>query len=262
VIIILLLKLTDKYPENKKLLLLKRIMVVPIIFFVYYQVQIYIKVVNPNIYDNLLIRIDYYIFGTNPTDLLSKISFPVITEYLQFSYMSYFLIPLILGIELHFRREKKQFSYFIGLLIFSFYLSYLLYFFLPAIGPRFTLYEFSELSNQLPGLLLTDFFRDLINYGGGIINATQNPALIVNRDCMPSGHTLITSINIFVAFKLKSKFRWLIFILGVSLIFGTVYLRYHYVIDLIVSLMLVPIVLWIEPKINHIFTNRAGKSAN
>ena len=81
-----------------------------------------------------------------------------------------------------------------------FFVSYLLYFFMPAIGPRFTVHEFGSLNAELPGLWLTNTFRDMVNAGGGVFPGTENPAEIINRDCMPSGHTMMTFITIILAF--------------------------------------------------------------
>ena len=127
---------------------------------------------------------------------------------------------------------------------------------MPAIGPRFTLHEFGTLNSELPGLWLTDFFRELVNLGGGVSSDTPNPAEIVNRDCMPSGHTMMTLISIICAFKLKSCYKWLILVIGISLIFSTVYLRYHYVVDVIAGIGFAIITMWIEPKIEKYLRNK------
>jgi membrane-associated phospholipid phosphatase len=55
----------------------------------------------------------------------------------------------------------------------------------------------------------------------------------VTRDAFPSGHADIALLSIVLAFQFRVKIRWVIGVIGVSLIIATVYLRYHYVIDLI-----------------------------
>ena len=162
-------------------------------------------------------------------------------------------MPLIHSIELHKRRDNYKFNYLLSALLFSFFFSYVLYLFLPAVGPRFTLHESSNLSLELPGILLTDLFREVINYGGGIINSKTNPIELVNRDCMPSGHTWITIVNIFLAFKFKSKFRWMFLFFGTGLIISTVYLRYHYVVDIIAGIILAAFTLYLQSKLFKIY---------
>jgi len=254
-IILIVISLKAYSTNNHTILLLKRISYAPIIYVIYLQIQYYIRPINPYLYDNLLIKIDYFIFGANPTYILHKISNPILTEFLQLSYMLYFLMPLIQGIDYHLQRNEEKFNIFVTTLLCSFFLSYLFYLFMPAIGPRFTLHQFDNLSSELPGLFLTDFFRNIVNVGGGIVNNFQNPADLVNRDCMPSGHTWITLVNIILGFRLNSRFKWLFLFFGISLIFATVYLRYHYVIDVIVGACMALLTLYFQPKLANKIIN-------
>jgi membrane-associated phospholipid phosphatase len=162
-------------------------------------------------------------------------------------------MPIVHGMELHFRNDEKKWNSFVSIMLFSLFASYLLYLVLPAIGPRFTLHDFSKTSIELPGLYLAEFFRYLVNTGGGIMPGSLDPSAVVNRDCMPSGHTWITMVNIIMAFKYNSKYKWIFLIIGSGLIFGTVYLRYHYVIDLIASFVFVGLTIYFEPKIRTLF---------
>jgi membrane-associated phospholipid phosphatase len=89
----------------------------------------------------------------------------------------------------------------------------------------------------LPGLLLTNFLREVVNAGESIPSGTPNPIDFVQRDVFPSGHTQMTLIVMYLAVKLKSKNKIFFLIDGTLLIFATVYLRYHYVIDLFAGLI-------------------------
>jgi len=232
--------------------LFRRVCLAPLVYFIYSQAHVYIHAVNPHDYDLLLITWDKFFFGLNPTQWLNSISFPVLTEYLQFSYITYFFMPLLHGIELHLKNRDNDFNEFSRKVILAFYLSYILYFILPAIGPRFTLHDFSQINLELPGIWLTIFFRDFVNSGGGIPLGTLTPEVFVNRDCMPSGHTWITVVNIYLAFRYRSHFRWVFFVLGTSLIVATIYLRYHYVVDVIAGILLAILTLRFEPHIRKI----------
>jgi membrane-associated phospholipid phosphatase len=130
---------------------------------------------------------------------------------------------------------------------FCYFISYVLYFAMPAVGPRFTLHTFSELDTDLPGVFLTSLLRSLVNAGGGITWLAPDPVSIVNRDCMPSGHTMLTLVNIVLGFRNRSRFRWWFLVVGGSLIFSTVYLRYHYVVDVLVGAVLMVMTLPLEP---------------
>jgi len=222
----------------------------PIAYGIFVYTHYIVPAVNPNDIDTILIAIDKWLFwGNNPLDFLYVISSPLLTEILQICYTSFFILPLFVGGELSIKGRYVDILGFARIMIFGFFLSFLLYFPFPAIGPRFTIYDFANLSNELPGLLLTEPFRLFVNTGGGIPLGHHSPAEVVNRDCFPSGHTMMTVMLIFLAFKLRVKIRYFIAIIGFGLIFGTIYLRYHYVIDVFAGIFFAFIALKIEPKI-------------
>lgn len=231
--------------------------IVPVVYLMYQQVHAYVPVVNPHLYDTLLIAWDHALFGTHPTQWLSRFAHPVLTEYLQTAYMLFYFLPLIHGIELLRHRRFHQVALLARIMVFGFYISYLCYFALPAIGPRFTLHDFHKLEEELPGLWLTPVWRAYVNSGGGIPNGSTNPEQHVHRDCMPSGHTMMTLLNVILAFRFRSRTRWFLLGAGSSLIVATVYLRYHYVVDLLAGALCALGVLWLEPRLYRLLL-RAG----
>ncbi|MGE5481143.1 MAG: phosphatase PAP2 family protein [Chloroflexota bacterium] len=248
--------ITEKVYLGELFLVFRRIYIVPIVFLAYSQVQYYIRVVNPYLYDDILIKMDYYLLGFHPTWITGKIAFPALTEYLQGCYMLFYFMPIIHCVELFFKGRQRELNELQTIIVFAFYASYLLYVFMPAVGPRFTLHNFATTDLDLPGLALADFFRNIVNVGGSIIPGSAHPELLVNRDCMPSGHTWITLVNIILAFRNKSSFRWVILVLGSSLIFSTVYLRYHYFVDVLAGAVFALLTLAVEPKVRAFVLRR------
>ena len=207
--------------------------VVPLIFLSFKEVYILLNSIHSQDYDYLLIAADRFILGLDPTVFLFQIANPVLTEILQIAYGTFFFLPIILGIEFQLKNKSIEFNYIIFTIVYGFFLSYIGYFFLPAVGPRFTLHNFEMTNVELPGLFLTNFLREIVNSGESIPSGTLNPVLHVQRDVFPSGHTQMTLLVMYLAVKLKSKNKLFFLIDGSLLIFATVYLRYHYVIDLI-----------------------------
>lgn len=66
----------------------------------------------------------------------------------------------------------------------------------------------------------------------------------VNRDTFPSGHTELTLTAIYLAFTLKAKIRWGLFVVGTLLIISTVYMRYHYVVDVMAGMLMFVFAVW------------------
>jgi len=204
-----------------------------IILFIFKEVYLMIRPIHPVDYDQLFISIDRMMFGVNPTEWMAQFANPILTEILQIAYFSYYILFIVLGVELYRRYAIEDFDKAAFLIVYGFYLSYLGYFALPGVGPRFTLHSFSLLETELPGIFLTDYFRAFINAGESIPRSHPNPIEVVQRDVFPSGHTQLTIIVMTLGLRYKLKARWFLASFGSLLIVATVYLRYHYVIDLI-----------------------------
>lgn len=245
---VILITLLNAYFENKSNSRFWRGMhywyIAPLILFTFKELYYLIAPIRQQTFDWLFIKIDRWMFGTDPTQFLLKYSFPFLTELLEIIYSMFYSLPIILGVALLKKRRFVAMDFAVFSIIYGFYLSYVGYFILPAIGPRFTLHDFSQLSRQLPGLYLTPILRKLIDIGESIPKGTLNPAALVQRDAFPSGHTMITLIVMYLSIKLKSRTRYFFIPVGTLLIFATVYLRYHYVTDLIGGLLFMMFSVW------------------
>jgi membrane-associated phospholipid phosphatase len=222
---------TDSGRVFRSLLIARRFFLLPAIFFIYAQAHLYVTHVNPRDFDEALARWDFALFGVNPTQWMYQFAHPALTEFLQICYFLYFWIPAAIGVELYATRAPQLYIRYTLYVACVSYALYLGYFFMPAIGPCFTLHDFSALSRELPGLALTEPLRAIVNNGSGA--ETPAPHLTAHRNCMPSGHTMVALLNMLVAFRWRSRFRWAYLIIGLGIIVSTVYLRYHYVVDLL-----------------------------
>ncbi len=229
------------------------------IFFVFRELYFMTDPINGVVYDWFLIDIDKTLFGVNPTYVLYKIANPVLTEILQLAYSSYYFLPIILAFDLIRRGDEDKADYMLFMVFYGFFLSYFGYLTIPAIGPRFTLHNFANIEHELPGLFFTHYLRELINSGEGISNVTLFPMLEVQRDAFPSGHTEITLIVLYFAAKFKAKTRYFLFPIGILLIFATVYLRYHYVIDLIGGTFFMIYAVWSGKYLFEFWTKKREK---
>lgn len=217
----------------------------PLVLFVYKELYVMIRPIHPVDFDWLLMEIDHWLFGVNPTQWLAQFSTPLITELLQIAYSSYYFLFIIVGVEIYRRRSLQVFDRAGFLIVFGFFLSYIGYFLLPAVGPRFTLHDFQHIDRDLPGLLLTGPLRAFVNFGESIPAHVPNPIEYVQRDVFPSGHTQLTLVVIYLAFANKLSTRWVLAVVGSLLILGTVYLRYHYVVDIIAGALFFWLTVWV-----------------
>jgi membrane-associated phospholipid phosphatase len=219
------------------------------VLFVFKEIYLMVRPINPVDYDWLFIAIDKWMLGVNPTQWMAQFAHPVITEIFQIAYFSYYILFILIGVELYRRFPIEEFDRGAFFIVYGFYLSYLGYFLLPAVGPRFTLHDFYSINKELPGLLLTVPMRAFVNAGESISANLPNAIDVVQRDVFPSGHTQLTLIVVYLAHWYRVKTRWIISVLAGLLIIGTVYLRYHYVVDLFGGVVFFLFTIWSGKKI-------------
>lgn len=192
---------------------------VAFIIFIYQSLGNIIQHLQPDI-DPYLIRIDFFLFGVHPTVWMERWITSWLTDTMSLAYISYYFLPLILVLTLSLRGRTEEFRQTMFVLTFGYYLSFIGYILFPAIGPRFTLSHLQTV--PLEGSFFSDLVRDLLN-------AIEHN----KRDCMPSGHTQIVLMVLFLARRHEKTIFYLFLPVVCCLILSTVYLRYHYVIDLI-----------------------------
>ena len=214
------------------------------IFLLYKEMYLMVRPIHPVDYDSVLISIDHALFGVNPTHWLLQFAHPLLTEVLQLGYSSYFLLCSIVGVDVFRTHSWKEFDTTVFMIVYGFYLSYLGYFLFPAVGPRFTLHSFALISQELPGLIVTEPLRAFINWGESISGSMPNAIQYVQRDAFPSGHAQLSLILVYCAFHFKTPLRWLVAVLACLLIAGTIFLRYHYVIDVVAGMAFFVFTIW------------------
>ncbi len=221
----------------------------PTIFLLFKEVYIIIQSLHRPDWDPLLIDIDHAVFGVHPTVWLARFSSPPLTELLEIAYASYYFIMLAAGIELYLRHERQKFSTLLFIILYGFALSYLGYLIFPAVGPRFTLHDFTALNTDLPGLYFTDPIREFLNAGESIPTHAANAIALAQRDAFPSGHTQMTLLTLYYAHRYRLRSRAILAVFGILLIISTVYLRYHYVVDVAGGVVFTLLTLWTGPKL-------------
>lgn len=175
--------------------------------------------------DSLLIQLDRSLLGTDPTVWLERFIHPGLTELLTWAYASYYFLPVILMVALYWRGQSEGFDRAVFGVVLGFYLSYLGYFLVPAVGPRFTLTHLQGV--ELSGVFLADSIRDTLNYLERF-----------KQDAFPSGHTAVVVLVLYYAWQYVRGLFWVLLPVVVALIFSTVYLRYHYVVDVLAGILL------------------------
>ena len=186
--------------------------------------------------DPLLLAADRSLFvGHDPTRLLEPWVGPFPLELLTVCYALYYFHPLVLGAllwrdDLVEKTPGARFPAFAFAMLLTFYVSYLGYFLVPAIGPRFTVKH----AGPVPRAAIAR-----------VIDGTLDRLETNRRNCFPSGHTMVT-VAVLVEAARRSRKTFLAFLpFAAGLVLATVAGRYHYVVDVLAGLALTFAVLGI-----------------
>jgi membrane-associated phospholipid phosphatase len=170
--------------------------------------------------DRWLANLDYRIWGAHPTVWLERIQTPALTEFLQLAYTLFVPAVMLVPALLWIRRRYRDFQYYAFLIALGFLGSYVGYLLVPARGPRFLLAPLQH--EPLRGLWL--FAR---------MQTGLDRLESAHYDCFPSGHTALTMLAAWGS-RMVSKRLYRVYLFYTPvIIFATVYLRYHYTVDLL-----------------------------
>ena len=183
-----------------------------------------ISLFNPNDQDALLLAIDRFIFGETPAVLMQSWTSGWLTELMSFCYLTMMAYPPALLLFVHWRSTKSAFHRVtVGLMVICL-LGYCGYVIVPAIGPLFYIPQHFE--EPLESGLLSKIRSDLDE-------EARNP-----RDCFPSMHVAVPFLMLLYSWKYYRPFLIIGAPIFVGIFISTMYLRYHYFIDLVAGLFL------------------------
>ncbi|HEV8268977.1 MAG TPA: phosphatase PAP2 family protein, partial [Thermoanaerobaculia bacterium] len=185
-----------------------------------------IRALNPHDKDAALMAFDRFLFrGVDPTVAMERYATPFLSDVLTVCYALYYFHPIVLG-ALLFADDRRQgrseddaaFPRFAFVVVFVFFVSYVGYFLVPAVGPRYTIVHGGPLPRGAVSMAI-DHTLDVLEKN--------------KRDCFPSGHTMVVLTVLWGAAR-RSKKTFLGFLpFALGLVAGTVYGRYHYVTDVL-----------------------------
>lgn len=170
--------------------------------------------------DRTLHAADLWLLGVDPTAYLQGFARPWLTDIMQLSYCSFFLIIFSGYLILYLKGNRRHFQNYEMVVLTGLYGTYIWFMLLPAHSPRFI---------TCPELMLQ----------GGWITDTINRFLADNAyagGAFPSGHGAVSvSICVFI-WRYARRWAPLFILMTALLLVSTVYGGYHYVIDLLAGM--------------------------
>lgn len=210
--------------------------VYPVIFsgYFYSETVFYNKLFFNNL-DPLLIEYELAIFGFQPSlEFCKTFDSLIFSEIMYFGYFSFYLI--IIGfILIVFLKNRMSFKRDVFLLTASLYLFYFVFGLVPSEGPQF---YFSLPEREVPTAYFFDKIMHFIQANG------EQPT-----GAFPSSHVGISLIILYLAKKSIPVFFKIIFPITILLILSTVYIKAHYLVDVIGGIIAAPIILYLSKQL-------------
>jgi len=180
-----------------------------------------IPVVNPARWDGTFAALDARLFGQLPSVWFGALGRPAwLTDLASVAYVLYYLLPVVLGVRLY-AGDRDEFHAFAFAIVAAFLVSYAGYLLFPTLGPR------SPGDSVLGGGAVT---RGVL----GFVRTVEGNPL----DAFPSGHVAIALVCVGRGWQLFPRWRAPLALVLAGIGFSTVYLSYHYVIDVVAGVAL------------------------
>ena len=212
----------------------------------YLDVGNFLHLVTPLEYDSFILAFEEHLFGVIPNIWILDYVNPYLTEVMQISYSIYW-ITIPLGAAIFYSEKRLDlFEYLLYYVSITFFISYLIFIFMPVAGPRFFIVE--QITVKYEGFLLTDILRGFMKQAG------------YRGGAFPSSHVGVAVTILVILWHFKTRTAKKVFLpLVIALSMATVYGQYHYVTDVVAGLILgLCVGMWGSGQIRKKLTRASG----
>lgn len=216
----------------------------------------------PEYMDPLAIRWDQAIFGGQPSVLfMDRLPWLPLSEIFYASYFSYYFIVVGMGVTL-FLRDRGQFFHYISVVSFVFYLCYVVYIFLPIIGPRVFFQPINGyiLPEAFRRMSPSDIYPEAVRKGvafhvmGWLYGIFESPGA-----ALPSSHVAVAICTVHFSFRYLRRIRYPHLVLGTLVCLSTLYCRYHYAVDVLAGVITAAVLIPLGNRLYFRFQKSAGQ---
>jgi membrane-associated phospholipid phosphatase len=197
----------------------------PVVLILFTVIGPLISALNPVHWDTVWEEMDRGLFGNLAWHWHHALGRPSwFTDGAYLLYVSYYVLPVALGLALYVQHRWVELERLLFTAVATFLLCYVGYFLFPTLGPRVP----NELADEVLG-------------GGAISRAIRAFLLYSERNLLnafPSGHTAVSLVLLGQGWRTFPRLRVPLTLQVGAIIFTTVYLSFHYVVDLVAGAVL------------------------
>ncbi len=186
--------------------------------------------INPRALDAELRHVDVSLFGVEPALALDRVISVSSTEWFAFFYFGYFFVLALHVVPILFlsRNQRILGEFALGMLI-LFCFGHTIYMLVPGFGPYRAMA--GEFKTQFPHGLWLDLVMDAVKSSGAL------------KDIFPSLHTAAPSFITLFSYRYRRlapyRYTWPIAaFFTLNIVIATMFLRWHYLIDVVAGLVL------------------------
>jgi membrane-associated phospholipid phosphatase len=191
-------------------------------------------------------RWDVALFGFEPTIWAERFNHPVLTDVLTVCYWLFYVLAPVLGLILYLRKDMRAFRATMVSVMLCLYLGYIGYVVWPASAPR--LFMPGAYSVRLHGLAFLDTTR-----------AATVAVPLTAHGAFPSLHCAVALLAVLLAWRYQRWFAWVQLPFATGLVLGTVYLRHHWVVDILAGFVLTVFSFWAGPRLAAWWAAQSGE---
>ena len=195
--------------------------------------------VNPGSLDAELLALDTHFFGIEPAVVFDALVTPFTTEWFSFFYFGYFIVLAVHVVPILFfsRNQRILGEFTLGMLL-VFCIGHSVYMLVPGFGPYFAMQD--AFSTPFPRGVWLDMVMNAVNSGGAL------------KDIFPSLHTAAPLFIALFSFRHRARvpyrYTWpFVAFISLNIIVATMFLRWHYLIDVVAGILLAGFVMLVVP---------------
>jgi|CZKU01.1.fsa_nt_gi membrane-associated phospholipid phosphatase len=219
--------------------LLYRTAIMATLLGTFFQLREILPAVSPWAMDARIYAFDLHVFGFEPSVWLDRFVNESTTEWFAFFYFLYFLILTVHVLPmLYWLRDERVLARFgVGFLL-IFLTAHLLYMVVPGWGPYWYLRD--SFQHELHGATFWPLVREAVDAGGA------------QKDIFPSLHTAVPTFIAIFSFRNRRlvpfKYTWWVMaFVATQIIIATLFLRWHYLVDVVAGLTLATTAAFLGP---------------
>ena len=189
---------------------------------------------NGHYFDSIILFVEHHVFGQPSTTLARAMPWLPLSEFLHFSYLSYYLIIYGPALVLYLRGRRDIYQQLLFNLMLTFFAHYIFFIYFPVQGPR---YLFPAPSGNISHGFFYNIAHKVLEAGSA------------RGAAFPSSHVGVSFSQTAFVFTVLPRLAPFVLLLSTGLAFGAVYGGFHYATDACCGLIYGLLLFWIAPRV-------------